>query len=384
MSPAMQYYLIEPKDPLVIRSGRPFEEISDTEAARFPPPSTLAGALRNAHARSTGKPLNSTLEDIPIFGPLPVKVTESEALTTADIMVPKPADAHYYFDNVGRPELVRARPQALADDEGCDLPKGLKPVQIAQAIKGKPAPGPHWWSLSDLLAWRESAEELTFDTLQQNGWVPTPADIRTHIALKNATRAPETGQIFQTTGLTLWQQPGDDSPFPTTPIGILGGICEDVATGWVNLGGERRLATVKPCTPAVNPPETLAATILESGGLVLTLLTPALFDGGWRPGWIDPDTLEGHPPGHPNVHLKLQAAAVGRWQPHSGWNLDKRRPRAGRKAVPAGTTYWFELLEPSPSAEELAALWLSSLCDALQDNRNGFGLVLPSALSREL
>ncbi len=89
----MLYYLIEPKDPLIIRSGRPFEEISDAQAARFPPPSTVAGALRNIHARSNGKALNNELLKLAVTGPLAVKrPINGDAPSEEHILVPKPAD----------------------------------------------------------------------------------------------------------------------------------------------------------------------------------------------------------------------------------------------------------------------------------------------------
>ena len=77
------------------------------------------------------------------------------------------------------------------------------------------------------------------------------------------------------------------------------------------------------------------------------------------------------------VRLQLVAAAVERWQPHSGWDLLKKEPRQTRKLVSAGATYWFRLLEPT-TPEALAGLWLASLCDHEQDRRDGFGLALPA------
>ena len=76
------------------------------------------------------------------------------------------------------------------------------------------------------------------------------------------------------------------------------------------------------------------------------------------------------------MRLRLRAAAVERWQPHSGWDLARRQPRPTRKLVPAGATYWFDVLGAC-DREALAALWLTSVCDKPQDRLDGFGLALP-------
>jgi CRISPR-associated protein Cmr3 len=150
----------------------------------------------------------------------------------------------------------------------------------------------------------------------------------------------------------------------------------------VHLGGERRLARLepRPVDTWPKPPEGWIEGIRAAKGLTLTLLTPALFAVGYRPGWLQPGSdgvLSGAPPGLPVLTLRLRAAAVGRWQPHSGWDLAAQVPRAGRKLVPAGAVYWLEV-EGEPSLEDLNALWLASLCDHPQDRRDGFGLALPA------
>ena len=145
------------------------------------------------------------------------------------------------------------------------------------------------------------------------------------------------------------------------------------------LGGERRLAALEPEDPAAwpAPPDGWLERIARQGDLSLTLLTPGIFAAGYRPGWLDAD-LTGSPPAAPGLRLRLRAVAVGRWQPHSGWDLARQEPRPTRKLAAAGATYWFRILEGA-NLDALAALWLSSLSDDAQDRRDGFGLALPSA-----
>lgn len=362
MKDTMQTYLIEPKAPLVIRTGRPFDGQAGADDARFPPPSTLAGALRTAHADSSGKAYNLELADIAVAGPLPVKL-DGNGLT-AGLLVPKPADALYFWgEGKTSKRLMRVAPGDFCHGEGCDLPDGMRPVLLTERIKGKPAPGPRWWAFEDLLSWRSSASALTFEQAETNGWSPMADDIRTHVGIKRETQASEAGKLFQTAGMGFWQQPIEGEEFPAAAIGLVGQIDGKINDGVITLGGERRLSAIHALDTPLWPslPSTLVADIRKAGGLSLTLLTPALFTQGWKPPEIK--------------GLTLRAAALDRWQPHSGWDLAKRQPRAGRKLVPAGAVYWLEVGDIGDEA--LANLWLRHISDTPQDCRDGFGLALP-------
>jgi CRISPR-associated protein Cmr3 len=78
----------------------------------------------------------------------------------------------------------------------------------------------------------------------------------------------------------------------------------------------------------------------------------------------------------PAPQLKLVGAVVGRWQPISGWSLEagKRGIKPLRRLAPAGSTFFFEVLDGSNPADWASAHWLSSVCDDAQDRRDGFGL----------
>ncbi|MEI8633104.1 type III-B CRISPR module-associated Cmr3 family protein [Vibrio sp. PP-XX7] len=160
----MKYFVLNPRDPLIIRSSRPFEAISDAEAAKFPPPSTIAGALRNLYARSAKEAFSAKLLEIQVTGPLAIKIPAeqpTDKLKQAYILVPKPADAQYFAVD-GKTTIVGMQPVELSHDEGCDLPHDLLPLFVSQETQGKPLSGPKWWALQDLLAWR-SGKSLDFD-----------------------------------------------------------------------------------------------------------------------------------------------------------------------------------------------------------------------------
>ncbi len=78
------------------------------------------------------------------------------------------------------------------------------------------------------------------------------------------------------------------------------------------------------------------------------LATPSIFKNGWLPSWIGKDYLLEKD----GIRARLIAAAVGRPQFFSGWDMSKNEPKRNYRAVPAGSVYYFELLEGSPSLLE--------------------------------
>jgi len=104
------------------------------------------------------------------------------------------------------------------------------------------------------------------------------------------------------------------------------------------------------------------------------LATPGIFSRGWRPGWLD-DSFCGQIPGT-GLKVRLLGACVEQWRPISGWGLEKGSagPKPVRRMVPAGSVYFFEVLHGTASC--LPDVWLKSVCDEMQDRKDGFGLAL--------
>ena len=363
---------LEPLAPIIVRSGRPFDSTAGVDEARFPPPSTIAGCLRTAWARAAGQPFGRHLATHAIRGPLLVN-------SAGCALAPKPADAQYVDAN--SPRCVRSKPVDFEPDCDADLPAGMQPVRLAEPAAGKPVPGPRWWAWEHLLAFRRG-EEVRYEELEQQGWTPADGDRRTHVALDRNTRAADTGQLFQTEGLVLESRTAKDAA--RNGLRLLACFDEPMRESIVPLGGERRLAALAPQPESPEsvwpvPPSNWLQDIVKAGGLCLTLLTPGIFSAGFRPGWLN-DDLEGSPPEAPGLRLQLQAAAIERWQPHSGWDLANQQPRPSRKLAAAGATYWFRIVDGA-DADVLQALWLANVSDREQDRRDGFGLALPSPWS---
>jgi CRISPR-associated protein Cmr3 len=144
------------------------------------------------------------------------------------------------------------------------------------------------------------------------------------------------------------------------------------------LGGERRLAEWrKGIVEGWTCPDEIANKTAKGKYLRLILATPAIFQHGWRPGWIGEDG-KGTIPGT-EIGVTLVAAAVDRWRAISGWSYEDRhsgkRQKPVRRLVPAGSVYFFER-EGIDLAFPATERWLRPVCDAEQDGLDGFGLGL--------
>lgn len=375
----MNTYLIEPLGPLVFRSGKPFGSQSTADGANFPLPSSMAGMLRTVTADQKNQAFNDSLKQQSVYGPLLVRYQNDKTL---DVLVPKPADAVYFKNSADTIELVRLNPLVFA--EGCesDLPNGLLPVQMEQKIKGKPATGAQYWSLKDLIEWQH--KKLDFTKVETNGLSALPTEQRTHVALNDTTLASDDGRLFQTAGLdfqsSLLNKDASKNALPQQRLGFIAQTNAALKEDLVTLGGERRLSRLIKLDNKYALPtnQKLAQEVNAKKGLKLTLLTPAIFAKGYLPQWLDSKTLRGICPLIPNVTLTLRAVAIDRWLPVSGWDLAQYKPKAMRKAVAAGAVYWFAVEGDIPkNLHEL--LCFKPLSDDTQDQKDGFGLMLPAA-----
>ncbi|SFQ19879.1 type III-B CRISPR module-associated protein Cmr3 [Caldicoprobacter faecalis] len=116
---------------------------------------------------------------------------------------------------------------------------------------------------------------------------------------------------------------------------------------------------------------------LRNGYFKLYLATPAIFEKGWLPRWIDEnDDYEGkYEYNGLEIKLKLMACAIGRALPVGGWDIYRGQPKPMRKAVPAGSVYYFKVLEDDlkEAAYKIKELFhFKNISDV--NSEEGFGL----------
>lgn len=113
--------------------------------------------------------------------------------------------------------------------------------------------------------------------------------------------------------------------------------------GLMKLGGEGKAASYKQYSNQnflINPSITNANN--NNNMFKLYLSTPAIFDQGWIPKWVNKDNLMYE---YQGLKLKLLTASIGRYRSIGGFDMKTRKPKPMQKVVPAGSVYYFEIIK---------------------------------------
>lgn len=392
----MNPYLIEPRDPLIARDGRPFGPDPGARAATlaFPAPTTLVGGLRTRAGTGPGGSFDadaSAVLEHELRGPLLARLdagrVECLAPAPLDALLLEPLDAA-----PGRARRTRLLPLRPRDHETTDLPAGLAPVGPQEHRPQKPHKNaPAFWHWPAFERWLLDPADDDIELAELGTTGPT-RETRTHVRLDPTTGTAADGALFATSGLEFTTVPPPNSPNDdrTTlgreprPLGLLLETTAALAPhqlGLAPLGGERRLARWSP-SPTRLPamPPGLLERLLAARACRIVLLTPAHFTAGWKPAWL---LQERH-----GVRPTLRAAAVGRPQTISGWDLAAARPKPARRLAPAGSTYFLTLDGTDDAIRAwLDRTWLHNVSDDAtrqsthpdQDRRDGLGLAAAGA-----
>lgn len=396
----MNSYLIESLAPLVFRSGKPFGSQASAQDVIFPLSSAAAGLLRYLHlsqntdgevlqwGKAKFEQYKQEVLNIQSFGPFLVEFSNENDI---QILVPKPANAMYLDEKDDKGELtdktllVRLEPRAFdGENEQCgsDLPDNLLHIQIEPKFeqqKGKPAKGANYWRLDDFIQWQKG-KTLNFDTVNGNGITSIPTELRTHVAIDDDSLASVDGMLFQTASFDLSHQKTDDG-WEEKRLGFLVQTTKELKPDLATFGGERRLSHIKPVkniSLPFMPTQDDADKINELNGFSLAFITPCIFAKGALPAWIDKDTLTGMLPDI-NIKVQLKAMAIDRWQAVSGWDSLQWKPKATRRAVAAGSVYWFEIVSGQFDLPTLQKLSRHIWSDNDYDKHDGFGSAVLSA-----
>ncbi|MCA2967606.1 MAG: type III-B CRISPR module-associated protein Cmr3 [Acidobacteriaceae bacterium] len=367
------YLRITPRDPVVIRDGRPFGAgASKMRALPWPYPQTMSSTVRTMLGKEQGHGFDAAgvggLLTLGIAGGFPERRERLFFPTPADLVCAEdappftlrpfgPAGPAVVSGSVLKPEQLESLPY---------LPTGageFKPVPPHPFVEGA-------WMVDWLL---EANGPMAPG--YRPGTVPARNEERTHVQVDPATFAAADEMLFSSVGLRL--EPGFS--FSCRIRGEEGALAPlRNLRAYHPLGGERRLAWFERCGRPAGSWEcpSRIRTALGAGPLRVRLVlgTPGIFADGWVPQWLREGGLV---PGTRTVRLRLVSAAVSRWLPVSGWSYDRRSFGAKpiRRLVPAGSVYFCEV-EPGSDPAELAAVWLEPVCDDAQDGRDGYGLAL--------
>lgn len=348
--------LIEPRDALLVRDGRPFTNSPGARARSlpFPLPQTLAGAYRTRRGLEAGLRFPQDAQGVRSWGVRGPLLAE-EAPGGWRLLLPRPLDALRLGE-----ALYPLRPLKVPKGAGTNLPEALLPVGLPSPhLKEKPQALPPFWYWESFLAWLLEDAPPGFAPQGHGG--PTP-EHRTHVSLDPSRGTAREGALFQTSGLEFARKEG-----VTRRLALVLWPEDGVEVEGVHpLGGERRLAFWQKGGPGIPPaPPALAEALLRTRAARVVLLTPGFFGGAYLPE------------GGAIAGARVEAALVGRPLAVSGWDLAGGKPKPSRRAVPMGSVYFVRLpgeWDRGQVEEWLAKVWFQNLSDLPQDRRDGYGL----------
>ncbi len=143
-------------------------------------------------------------------------------------------------------------------------------------------------------------------------------------------------------------------------------------SGLMKFGGESKGANYRKLE-SIELPNT---PTIDGSIFKLYLLTPAIFDKGWIPNWIDEKSFIGQ---YRGVTLKLLTCATGKSQSIGGFDMKTNKPKEMFKAVPAGSVYYFEILE-GESDKVIDIFHNQSISEQRTDE--GYGVVILSEVKQ--
>ena len=178
-------------------------------------------------------------------------------------------------------------------------------------------------------------------------------EMRVGVALDNSSRAAKEGQLYTAETISF----NDEVGF----IVRINGSDEVLSnSGTISLGGDQRPANFELIN--FNFAENNLEKIEQDSEFKLILNVPAIFKNGWIPDLVEKEG-ENYVLNYKGCKARLVCASINGYETLSGWNMVKNEPKTAMKTVPAGSVYWFDLIEGSVSVlKDLAeaGLWNSN------------------------
>jgi CRISPR-associated protein Cmr3 len=379
-------WLIEPRDALIVRDGRPFGNTAGTRAKSvdFPFPSTTTGGARtraglgkiNGDLSKFDKNLGDKVLNIEVSGALLAEVEDDKV----NLLVHAPADCLIVKpENEGEKNRFPLVPLEKDADSLSNLDDDLHLLGTTEKVKGKPQSEPRFWHWAEFEQWLLKADEAhTIDvrTLGHNGLTK---EQRTHVRILDETKgddrykskANSDGGLFQTSGLEFTATNEKKQFSSAKKLALVIEVESQnfdgkIENGVAPLGGERRIVAWGKSDKNIFPvcPKEVRDGILRTNSCRLILLTPAIFENGFKPTWLEKAN---------GLTVTIEAIAVNRAQVISGWDFVKRKPKPTRRMCPAGTVLFLKLGDGDIESW-IDNTWFHCVSDLEQDRKDGFGL----------
>lgn len=337
---------IEPLDTVIFRDGKPFSKGDDswTESLNLPAPTTIYGALRGTY-----------------FAQNP---DDFKNLHTHDVTEQLVIKGIYLYDN---DELLYRVPK------DCVHRLGEEQIQTLKLEENILTNNPMRYTLSlneeienvgDKLL-----DDITFDDYLQGEKTLYGRELEEFISAESkigigrdrAKAVTKEGLLYRVQMLR----------YQFRIVVEFEGLTLE-SSGLMKFGGEAKGANYRELESIEFP----SLPTLKSNIFKLYLLTPAIFEKGWLPSWIDEKDLTGE---YQGVKLKLISCAIGKYQSIGGFDMKTNQPKEMYKAVPAGSVYYFEILENQQEKIE-KIFHKQSISDYRANEGYGIGLISEVAI----
>jgi CRISPR-associated protein Cmr3 len=327
--------IIEPIDTLFFRDGKPFS-MGDQAAAFgiFPPyPSTVYGAIRTGII-SQNQGL-STFYAGGMADEIGTIDDSSSALFKLKGVFPYKNDGVLFFsapldlvteDNKTTKNNKTAKRAEIKQDApfstNIKIDQYLFPFEMEKAtsVKG------YYITHTDFISYLDSTRN-EFDIYPESTFCMV--EYKTGIKIDAQTKITDEGNLYRV-GMRRFEK---DFCLACD----LKGVPSLRKEGVLKLGGEGK--TVRYHTSEFQLPdarETVVKRIKETGIIKIYFATPAIFETGWVP---DEKIING-----PDYKLELITASIGSPVSIGGWDMGKGGHKTMMRGVPAGSVYYFKIL----------------------------------------
>lgn len=327
------YYRIDPFDSWFFRSGAPYDAGVNTYGESiFPPfPSVYAGMLRNCDRTFSDEKTfsrrlrigwNGIMINHQMLFPAPLDLTiidhkEKGMIGVEKVLKPSCKSSYplpYYLmqtSNQSKPPYIRG---------GAYIDQKFMNYYVNDNISEYPI--------------RELGDYFT-------------AESRIGISIDSSLGTVEKGKLFQQVVITPNIQNGLQKA--SLVLEAQGIELPDITIE--RIGGDGKVSAVSKVDAPLELP--LAPSNIKGKNIFkLYMATPAVFEKGWIPGWINERSMVGSFAHKKHrVRVQLLSAAVGKFIPVGGfgYNMQKGKnwPKEMHYAVPAGSVYYFQIIEGS-------------------------------------
>ena len=372
-------WIIEPRDALIVRDGKPFGAEAGNRASSlaFPFPSTTTGAVRTRAGLATingelsrfDRDLGNLVQrEITVRGALLVEIKDAN---NVEILVHAPADAVLFeTENKEAAKIVPLVPLETDESFVTNSPENLCLLGLQKNEKAKPhKDAPKFWRWTKFEKWLTKTEVKDNQDLQTLGTKGLTNEQRMHVEMDYHTKSGVDGGLFQTRGLEFTTKPDKDK-IEFAKYGLLVEVETDgefdgaIKNGLAPLGAERRIVAWRKTPENFAFPECkISEPINEHKACRIILLTPAYFANGFLPSeWQE------------KFDFKIEAVAVNRHEVVSGYDFKKGKPKPTRRLCPAGTVFFVKFNDAEKINEFMNKTWFRCVSDGEQERKDGFGL----------